>query len=54
MSIILVADPEAPPVPVPYTRIWLPSINASSALASVVGRLEEVVRFILIVLAIVI
>jgi hypothetical protein len=51
MSMILVADPEAPPVPVPYTRILLPSINASSALARLVGRLLVVVRLIRIVLA---
>jgi hypothetical protein len=50
MSIMLVAEPPAPPAPVPYTRILLPSMNASSALAKLVGRLVVVVRLIRIVL----
>jgi hypothetical protein len=50
MSMILVAEPPAPPVPIPYVRIWLPSIKAISALAKLVGRLVVVVRLIRIAL----
>jgi hypothetical protein len=53
MSMILVAEPEAPPVPVPYTSIWLPSMKASSALAKLAGRLDVVVRLIRMVLGMV-
>jgi hypothetical protein len=50
MSIMLVAEPPAPDEPIPYVRIWLPSIKAISALAKLVGRLVVVVRLMRIVL----
>ena len=40
--ITLVADPPAPPVPFPINRVSLPSLNASSALASEVGADDPV------------
>ena len=49
--ITLVADPPAPPVPFPINRVSLPSLNASSALASEVGADDPVDLLILKVFA---
>jgi hypothetical protein len=48
---MLVADPPAPPVPLPINRVSVPSVNANSALANDVGADDPVDLLILKVFA---
>ena len=51
MASIVVADPPAPPVPIPINNFLLPSAKANSAFARLVGAEDPVDLFIRTVLA---